>query len=165
MTDTALTLHDIQPNSDGERVLSRTKHGWERADSETTGCRWVIVGDRTDLEDAARRHGVSEPALELLAHRGAGSHATSLDHPVRARLDRSPDEELVLTVPTLSYVEASRDVHTGAVTTVVGDGVVLTCELGDAGVIEMAVRKLTGGFPVPDDGEHQVLADGEIGEQ
>src|SRR3954469_23597952 len=100
-----MALRDIEPNPDGERVLTRTTHGWAPADGEASGCRWVIVGERTDLAAAARRPGGGEPALELLAHRGAGSHATSLDHPVRARLDRSPDEELVLTVPTLSYVE------------------------------------------------------------
>jgi len=158
VTDKAVPLRDIEPNADGERVLVRTTHGWEPADDAKSTCRWVIVDSRADLEDAARRHGIREPALELLEHRGPGSHARSLDHPVRARLDRSPDEELVLTVPTLSYTEATQDVSTGALTVVVGDGVVLMCELGDAGVVDHAVQKLTGGFPVPDEGEHQVLA-------
>ena len=48
--------------------------------------------------------------------------------------------------------------HTGALTSVVGNDVVLMAELGDAHVLDRAVAKLTGGFPVPDEGVHQVLA-------
>ena len=54
---------------------------------------------------------------------------------MRARLDRSPEGEVVLTVPTLSYVEQTKDVHTGALIAIVGKEVVITCELGDADVV------------------------------
>jgi len=64
----------------------------------------------------------------------------------------------VLTVPTLSYVEQTRDVHTGALTCVVGADVVLMSELGDAHVLEHAEEKLTTGAMVPDHGVLQVLA-------
>lgn len=153
-------LLDMSPNAEGELVVARTSDGWAVVEpGETaTGTRWVIVDGRAELPEAARRHGVGEHALAMLEHRGPGAHAQSNDHPVRARLDRSPEGELVLTVPTLSYLEATHDVHTGALTCVVGEDVVLMCELGDAGVLQRAVEKLTGGFPVPDEGVHQVLA-------
>jgi len=94
----------------------------------------------------------------LLQHPGPGAHPSAPDRPMRARLDRSPDGEFVLTAPTLSFVEATSDVHTGALTCLVGADVVIMCELGDADVIGHAVTKLTGGYPVPDEGVHQVLA-------
>ncbi|NUS49671.1 MAG: magnesium and cobalt transport protein CorA [Nocardioidaceae bacterium] len=111
-----------------------------------------------DLSQSARRYGIGDRAIALLEHRIPGVHPPAPNHAQRARLDRSPDGELILTTPTLSYVEATRDVHTGALTTVIGDDVVLMAELGDAHVLDRAVNKLTGGFPVPDEGVHQVLA-------
>ena len=137
-----------------------TPDGWERAQdgSPHGGARWVIVESMEDLSDAARRHGISERAITLLEHRIPGAHPPVPNHAQRARLDRSPDGELILTTPTLSFVEATHDVHTGALTTVIGDGIVLMAEAGDAHVLDRAVDKLTGGFPVPDEGVHQVLA-------
>ncbi|WP_426595501.1 CorA family divalent cation transporter [Cellulomonas sp. McL0617] len=160
MNHEAAHLTDMPQNADGELVVAQTSSGWDALPPGTTatGAQWVIVDERSELPEAARRRGIGEHALAMLEHRGPGAHAQSKDHPLRARLDRSPDGELVLTVPTLSYVEASHDVHTGALTCVVGKDVVLMCELGDAGVLEHAVEKLTGGFPVPDEGVHQVLA-------
>ncbi|WP_456824382.1 CorA family divalent cation transporter [Cellulomonas sp. P5_E12] len=143
-----------------ERVCVETADGgWERADpgARSRRARWVIVS-MDDLPDAARRHGISEHAIALLEHRIPGAHPPGPNHAQRARLDRSPDGELILTTPTLSYVEATHDVHTGALTSVVGKDVVLMAELGDAGVLDRAVAKLTGGFPVPDEGVHQVVA-------
>lgn len=160
MTDEPIRLQDLEPNDDGERVVARTATGWGEPTLglKRGGTLWVIVAERRDLAEACRRHGIGETALNMLEHRGPGSHPSSADHPLRARLDRSPDGEIVLTVPTLSYVERTRDVHTGALVSVVGNGVVLMCELGDADVVGRALEKLTGGFPVPDEGVHQVLA-------
>ncbi|MEZ0449211.1 CorA family divalent cation transporter [Cellulomonas sp. ICMP 17802] len=143
-----------------ERVCVETSDGWKVAEpgARSTGARWVIVDSVDDLSEAARRHGISEHAIALLEHRIPGAHAPTPNHVQRARLDRSPDGELILTTPTLSYVESTRDVNTGALTSVVGDDVVLMAEMGDAHVLDRAVEKLTGGFPVPDEGVHQVLA-------
>jgi magnesium transporter len=151
-------LQDLETDEHGDRVVAETPDGWHAAAEGAKGPLWVIVGARTDLADAAHRHGISDAAIELLEHRGPGSHAQSADHPTRARLDRSPDGEVVLTVPTLSYVEQTKDVHTGALIAIVAKRVVIMCELGDADVVGRAVEKLCGGFPVPDEGVHQVLA-------
>ena len=160
MSDQPTRLADITPNDDGERVIARTAAGWGPQEHalKRGGSLWVIVPERSDLAAAARRHGIGEVAVTMLDHRRPSEHATSADHPLRARLDRSPDGEIVLTVPTLSYVEPTKDVHTGALVSIVGEGVVLMCELGDADVIDHALEKLTGGIPVPDEGVHQVLA-------
>jgi len=142
-----------------ERVCVETPGGWKRAETgaRTKGARWVIV-PMDDLSDAARRYGISEHAIALLEHRIPGVQPQASNHTQRARLERSPDGELILTTPTLSYVEATHDVHTGALTSVIGDGVVLMAESGDADVLGRALAKLTGGFPVPDEGVHQVVA-------
>ncbi|MBO3085851.1 magnesium and cobalt transport protein CorA [Cellulomonas sp. zg-ZUI188] len=138
----------------------KTSDGWAPSPpgESSAGPRWVIVASPDDLPAAARRHGLGEQAIALLQHRGPGAHPSGPDHPLRARLDRSSDGEFVLTAPTLSFVEATNDVHTGALICVVGADVVVMSEVGDADVTGRAVEKLTGGFPVPDEGVHQVLA-------
>ncbi|WP_235521245.1 CorA family divalent cation transporter [Cellulomonas sp. Leaf395] len=152
--------HETTTDGPRERVCVGTSDGWELAEDGPVpaGARWVIVDSMDDLSDAARRHGISDRAIALLEHRIPGAHPPAPNHAQRARLDRSPDGELILTTPTLSYDEATHDVHTGALTSVVGNDVVLMAELGDAHVLDRAVAKLTGGFPVPDEGVHQVLA-------
>jgi magnesium transporter len=152
--------HETTTDDRRERVCVHTSDGWTlRPPGErSSGPRWVIVESMDDLPDAARRHGIGEHAIELLLHRGPGAHPSNGNHPLRARLDRSPDGEFVLTTPTLSFVEETNDVNTGALTCVVGKDVVLMTEMGDADVIDHAVDKLTGGYPVPDEGVHQVLA-------
>ena len=152
--------HQTTTDDHHERVCVETSDGWELAQdgARSRGARWVVVDSMDDLADAARRHGISDRAITLLEHRIPGAHPHDPNHAQRARLDRSPDGELILTTPTLSYDEATHDVHTGALTSVVGKDVVLMAELGDAHVLDHAVAKLTGGFPVPDQGVHQVLA-------
>ena len=141
-----------------ERVCVETADGWRTVDpsASTPGARWVIVGSLAELADAARRNHVGERAIALLEHKIPGRGPG--DRMPRARFDRSPDGEVVLTTPTLSYVESTHDVHTGSLTVVVGKDVVLMTEQGDAHVLELSVDKLTGGYPVPDTGVQQVLA-------
>ena len=139
----------------------RTSDGWTLRPPHTSadGPRWVIVDAVADLPSAARRHGHRRPVRwGSWSTADRGRTPPRPDHPVRAHLDRSPDGELVLTAPTLSYVEATHDVHTGSLTCVVGTDVVIMAEDGEADVIGRAVEKLTGGYPVPDEGVHQVLA-------
>jgi magnesium transporter len=140
-----------------ERVCVQTPDGW-RTSAEGDGARWVVVPEPRDLVAAARRYGMGEDVVAALEHRGPSSHPDSPGHPMRARVDRTAGGEVVITVPTLSYVEQTRDVHTGALTCVVGTRVVLMSELGDAHVLEHAEEKLTSGLAVPDDGVQQVLA-------
>ncbi|GEK21161.1 CorA family divalent cation transporter [Cellulomonas xylanilytica] len=152
--------HQTQTEGHRERVCVETSDGWDlvQEGGPSGGVRWVVVDSMDDLSDAARRYGISDRAITLLEHRIPGAQPSATNHTQRARLDRSPDGELILTTPTLSYVESTHDVHTGALTAVIGDDVVLMAELGDAQVLDRAVSKLTGGFPVPDEGVHQVLA-------
>ncbi|MBT0995243.1 magnesium and cobalt transport protein CorA [Cellulomonas sp. DKR-3] len=61
-------------------------------------------------------------------------------------------------MPTVSYAEASRDVHTGILTCLVTQDVVIACESGDAHVLRRAAARLCDGLPFPDEGVRQVLA-------
>ena len=83
-----------------------TSDGWELAEDgvRSRGARWVIVDSMDDLAQAARRYGVSDRAIALLEHRIPGAHPPAPNHAQRARLDRSPDGELILTTPTLSLI-------------------------------------------------------------
>ncbi|WP_233549942.1 magnesium and cobalt transport protein CorA [Cellulomonas rhizosphaerae] len=118
---------------------------------------WVVV-DPDDLVDAAKRYGVSDQALVILEHHRPGAHPERGPRPLRGHVDRSADGELVLSVPTLSYVEETRDVLTGSLTCIVRKDVVITAELGQSRILPHALDKLTSGVPVPDDGVHEVLA-------
>lgn len=142
-------------------MCEQTADGWKplaHGGAGGGGARWVVVPTPGQLADAVRRYGMGEDVVAALEHRGPSAHPVSPGHPMRARVDRTPDGAVVLTVPTLSYVEQTRDVHTGALTCVVGHDVLLMCELGDARVVEHAEEKLTSGTAVPDHGVQQVLA-------
>jgi len=118
---------------------------------------WVVVPRPEDLPDAARRHGVGDATTAVLEHRGPLAHALDASHSRRARVDRTPSGDVVLTAPTLSYVERSRDVHTGTLTCVVADRVVLTAEQGDAHVIDHAAERLCATPHLAGPGVQQVL--------
>jgi len=164
-TTTPTTEHERDERD--EHVCVQTPDGWRALDhgdapdhgaTPDGAARWVVLPEPGRLVEAARRYGLGEDVVAALEHRGPSAHPVSPGHPMRARVDRTPDGELVLTVPTLSYVEQTRDVHTGALTCVVGPHVVLMSELGDAHVLEHAEEKLTTGAMVPDHGVLQVLA-------
>jgi magnesium transporter len=142
-------------------VYVQTADGWELlAPGETAPAgapRWVVVADARRLVEVAREHGVGEPALQVLTHRGLGETAVRTRR-LRAHVERAQDDEIVLTMPTLSYEEETRDVHTGAVSGVVCHEVLVVTEVGDAHVLEQTAEKLTQNVPVPDTGVHQVLA-------
>ena len=138
------------------------------------GPRWVVVAE-AGLWEAARRHGVSERALAELERRDrlrvAGAPGPGADtgarpgppatvgprRPSRPYVDRLPGGEIVLTTPTLSYLEETHDVHTGRLTAVLCHDLVLMAEHGDAGVLDHAADRLTAGLPTSDDGVQQVL--------
>ncbi|MDM7856387.1 magnesium and cobalt transport protein CorA [Cellulomonas alba] len=152
---------DLDAAAGNDRIFVPDGDGWRELgagdDVPRSGPRWVVVADARRLTDVARAHGVGEPALSVLNHRGLGEHAVRT-HRLRAHVERVQDDEIVLTTPTLSYVEETRDVHTGAVSGVLCREVVVTTEVGDAGVLDEAAEKLTSNVPVPDSGTHQVLA-------
>ncbi|WP_051681554.1 magnesium and cobalt transport protein CorA [Cellulomonas sp. HZM] len=153
-----------------ERTYAPGKDGWAAGDGTPV---WVVV-DPDDLERVARERGFSEQALRMLAHhrpaqpdedapppgqrerRGRESRERSMR--LRGHVDRTADQEVVLSVPTVSYVPRSRDVLTGGIVCVVSNDVVVTAEVGDADVLGHAVDKLCDGVPIPDEGVRQVLA-------
>ena len=154
--------HGGVPGSSGHSDTVYTEHdeGWHAVDAvPATGAVWVVVGHGEALRDLAQAYGVSAQALRMLdAHPlSPESHDDSWRH-LRGRVNRSNDGEILLSVPTASYVESTRDVVTGVLTCLVTDRLILTCERGDAGVLQRAAEKLCDGLPVPDTGVRQVLA-------
>ncbi|WP_238402649.1 magnesium and cobalt transport protein CorA [Cellulomonas sp. H30R-01] len=122
------------------------------------GSTWVVVHDLADLPREAERHGLGADACAVLRLKVPDRRAVSTDHPVRAHVDRTMDGTLVVTAPTLSYDEATRQVSTGALVLVVGASVVLTAESGRADVVGRTAARLVNGPRVPDEGVLQVLA-------
>lgn len=147
---------------DDERLTAyaHDETGWHRVDRvDGTAGDWVCAASGDGLVSLATSRGVSTQALRLLADHPLTlpAHDSSGRH-LRARVSRSNDGELLLSLPTVSFVDATNDVHTGLLTCVVTDGQILTCELGDAHVQDRAAEKLCDGLPVPDEGVRQVLA-------
>ncbi|HWJ84003.1 MAG TPA: CorA family divalent cation transporter [Cellulomonas sp.] len=138
-----------------EKRYSRSGDAWHEGDGGSP--LWVVV-DPDDIVDAARRHGISDQAVTLLAHHLPGTTSGRTRRPMRGHVDRSSDDELVLSVPTLSYVEQTRDVHTGALLCVVSADVVVAAELGASGILPEAVERLASGLPSPDEGVREVVA-------
>lgn len=145
----------------GDRVLTLVAGAWRELPpgaGDRVDATWVIVARPADVPAAARRHGSSDETIAVLEHRGPLAHALDAGHSRRARVDRTPDGDVVLTAPTLSFVEETRDVHTGALTCVVTDHVVITAEQGDALVLDHAAAKLCNGPALTGPGVQQVLA-------
>lgn len=126
-------------DDDGTPALSG--RAGERAPGTAPALTWVVTG-HDDVLATARRRGLSAQGLALLEQ----ALAMSVDrpgHPMRGHVDRSSAGELILSVPTVSYVEKSRDVHTGVLTCVVLPHLVLTAEAGEARVLERTADRLT----------------------
>ncbi len=142
-----------------DRTQIRVPHGdrWEVASAAGGGPVWVSVPTVDELGPVALAHGVSAQAVELL-RRHELRHEPERGHRLRAHVERSADGEIVVSVPTLSYVVDSRDVHTGMLVCVLGRDVILTSEIGAAAVLPAAAETLCSGLPVPDEGVRQVLA-------
>ena len=116
---------------------------------------WVVTAELEGLVQVARALAADQDAGALLDRHTR--HAARASHS-RARVDRGADGRVVLTSPTVSFVPATGDVHTGWVTAVVCPGVVVTSEQGDAGVLAAAAARLEDDLPDPDEGAHAVLA-------
>jgi magnesium transporter len=137
-----------------ERLFSDGTDGWHEGGGSPL---WVVV-DPDELVDVARQRGVSDQALRILEHHQPGSDPARGAHPLRGHVDRSADGEILLTVPTLSYVSDSRDVNTGSLTCIVAHDVIVTAERGGSGILDAAFDKLRSGAQVPDEGVGEVLA-------
>lgn len=117
---------------------------------------WVVVGSPDELRAEAVARGVSDQGLQLVDELARVQDANGRH--LRGRISRSTAGEIVLTMPTVSYVEATRDVHTGILTCLVAQDVVVACEAGDAHVLRRAAARLCDALPFPDEGVRQVLA-------
>lgn len=122
------------------------------------GSTWVVVHGPADLPRAAERHGLGADVCAVLRLKALPRRGVSADRPVRAHVDRTVDGTLVVTAPTLSYDDRTRQVSTGALVLVVGAAVILTAETGTADVVGRTAARLVNGPRVPDEGVQQVLA-------
>lgn len=143
-------------------VVHASPRGWVRSDAPPTGRRpaatWVAAADLDGIVEAARSAGLDEGTIALLQRRvdrlaDAEGRPSAFTH-----VDRAPVGDLLMSTPTTWYDEDRFDVHTGEVTLVLCDGLVLTAEVGEAGVVDRAAERLLSGAPTPDSGPREVLA-------
>ncbi|TQL04005.1 CorA family divalent cation transporter [Cellulomonas sp. SLBN-39] len=123
------------------------------------GATWLTVVDVADVADALAAVGTDVRTVETVRASTVQAEAPlpTTEHPrLRARAERLPGGGLLLTAPTLTWVDTSWDVRTGRVVVVVRDDVVVTAEDGDAGVVSATVDRLTHGRRAS--GEHGVRA-------
>ena len=145
-----------------DEVYQERGDAWVRTDAAASADRpgptWVVVHDLVDLPAVATAWGLDDHTVAMLRHRVAT--LTSADSPrtAYAHVDRSPVGDLLMSTPTTWFDEATRQVSTGEVTTVVCADLVLTAESGPGGVLSRTVDRLTDGIPTPDQGAREVLA-------
>ncbi|QCB93449.1 CorA family divalent cation transporter [Cellulomonas shaoxiangyii] len=120
--------------------------------AQVDGPVWAVVDDRHALLAAGRLVGVGRHTAESLARHLAADGAR------RARVDQGTGDEVVFTVPTVSFVEHTRDVRTGWITAVLGGRVVVMLEEGDAGVLAAAAHRLVDDEQRAAHAGHPVLA-------
>lgn len=121
-------------------------------DARTT---WVVTDDLDGLAEVTRALAPDPRAADLLARHLL--RAQGGPHP-RAKVDRGAGGQVVLTAPTVSFVERTRDVRTGWVACVVCPDLVVTSERGHANVLPAAAERLLDGVKDPDRGARAVLA-------
>jgi magnesium transporter len=114
---------------------SRTGRQWRRGEVPGADCVWVRTADPQALAREAAARGVGDDDLAHLRARATplGRHKAHVEH-----LDGGG---VLLVAPTLSYRDAT-DVLTGEVTCLALDGVVLTAETGQAGVLDRVAERL-----------------------
>lgn len=128
------------------------------AEERRAGPVWVVVDSPDALRREAVARGVSDQGLRLVDELALSTAQGANGRHLRGRITRSAAGEIVLTMPTVSYVEATRDVSTGILTCLVAADVVVACESGEARVLQRAADKLCDSLPFPDEGVQQVLA-------
>jgi magnesium transporter len=149
----------------GREVYRPHGDGWEpvdeldgTGDGRPDGPVWIVVGSPDDLRREAVARGVTDQGLRLVDELALSTAQGANGRHLRGRISRSTAGEIVLTMPTVSYVEATRDVRTGILTCLVAADVVIACESGDARVLQRTAAKLCDSLPFPDEGVQQVLA-------
>ena len=156
------------PAPAADEMYQQTADGWEHVDpaaademyqqTAESEARWVIAADLPSLVESARAHSLAAATHVLLTQRverlgTAGHHLSAFAH-----VDRSRAGDLLMSIPTAWYDEDTRDVHTGAVTFVITDHLILTAETGDAQVLSSACERLMDRVPTPDTGVREVVA-------
>jgi len=113
---------------------------------------WARFSDPAHFQAVAEQLGVLSDAVRRAGDRGPGGG------PGHPHFERLPDGGLFLSSPTLNYLDQTQDVHTGALTIVLVDEVILTVEQGDAGTQDAAAERLQAPELPPEPGARQVLA-------
>ncbi len=143
-------------------VVHSSVRGWVTDDSvpgrRRPSATWVAAAGLDDLVEAARSAGLAQDTVELVERRVQRLHDAEGGRTAFSHVDRSPTGDLLLSTPTIWYDEKSFAVNTGTVTLVLCDSMVITAEVGDAGVVDRAVERLVTGAPTPDSGPREVLA-------
>ncbi len=116
---------------------------------------WVVTPSVDALVDAVRVLAPDGRTLQLLERHVR--HGRVDGHP-HVRVDRGAHGKVVLTVPTVSFVTRTNDVHTGWITCLLAPGLVVMTEQGDAGVLARAADRLEDDVRDPDEGVWAVLA-------
>ena len=145
-----------------DEVYQQPDSAWVRTDAapspRSTGPTWVVVDELAGLPAAARAWGLDDHTVRMLEHRVASLTSPESARIAYAHVDRSPSGDLLMSTPTTWYDEATRQVSTGEVTTVVCPNLVLTAEAGEARTLAKAAERLVDGVPTPDSGAREVLA-------
>ncbi len=114
--------------------------------------RWLHVTDKDSFLAAVQE---VDPALR---DRLAQAHVVAREVPKRpaAAVRWLDDEWVAVLTPTVWFTEGDRQVHTGELGVLAGTDAVLTFEVGDAGVHEHALDRLSGPGPAHGSGAQRV---------
>ncbi|WP_182113397.1 MULTISPECIES: CorA family divalent cation transporter [unclassified Actinotalea] len=116
------------------------------------GPAWVVAEDAPGLLAACGLLGVHPRTVAVVGrHVQAGGHR-------RVRVERGAGDDVVLTLPTVSFVAQDRDVRTGWVTGLLSGGTVVMLEEGDAGAVAAAATGLVADGSRAHHAVHAVLA-------
>lgn len=119
---------------------------------------WVVLERLADLAPAARAWGADEMTVSLAEQRVRRLETGRPTTALFAHVDHGRTGDVLLSIPTMWYDDETRDVHTGDLTAVACDGLVLSVEQGSAHVHDIAADRLTTGAPTPDRGVREALA-------
>jgi len=127
----------------GITTWTRTGQRWRpEGRTEATEVVWIRTAGAGDFLEVGTEHGLPRRVLEHAAARGPGGRG-------RPHVELLDGGGVHLVAPTLAYRGAD-DVLTGEIACLVLDGVVLTAETGEAGVLDRVATRLGEPQAFPD---------------